>query len=160
MKHSPECLSGLLRHEDGRLYWRVGKNAGKEAGAARKDGRWVVKVGGRGGPVYLRYRVVWAIEQGCWPVGEIDHIDCDASNDNLSNLRFATSSQNKANVRARRTNQTGLKGVMPYRHDRFTAQICIAGRSVHLGVFESAQQAHEAYATAALKEYGEFARHA
>lgn len=119
----------------------------------------VVRIGGRGGPLLLRYRVIWALERGEWPAGEVDHINCDPSDDRLENLRLATSSQNKANRRKTKANKAGVKGVLPYR-DKFTAQIAVGGVSRHLGVFDTVEAAGAAYASAAMSSFGEFARSA
>jgi hypothetical protein len=152
-------LRALLRHEGGRLYWVAGRYAGKEAGCTRRDGRCVVKVGGRAGVLLLRYRVIWAIERGAWPDGELDHINCNPADDRLENLRVATSAQNKANRRKCSRNRAGVKGAIPHKN-KFAAQIYLGGRSTHLGVFGSAEEAGAAYAAAARAAFGEFARSA
>lgn len=45
------------------------------------------------------------------------------------------------------SSRTGLLGVIPVR-DRFWARIHVNGRSRHLGVFRTAEEAHDAYLAA------------
>lgn len=151
-----EELQSWLRYEDGRLYWLKGRKAGIEAGCQRKDGRVVVRIGGRAGPLLLRYRIVWALLRGEWPTGEIDHIDLDATNDRIENLRIATPSQNKANNRCR--NKTGYKGISA-GNGGYSAEIQKNGVHTYLGFYKTPEDAHEVYCLAADMLYGEFARH-
>lgn len=90
---------------------------------------------------------------------EIDHIDCNPSNDDPSNLREATSSEQKRNTRTRRDNKAGAKGVFFAKTiSRWCAQIVIGGRRTHLGVFDSMELARAAYIRANERVAGAFAR--
>ena len=72
---------------------------------------------------------------------EVDHIDGDRQNNNLSNLRPATHSDNQRNrVRAR--------GVRERYPGRFCAQITIDGTTKYIGTFGSEAEARNAYLTA------------
>ena len=94
-------LRALLRYEPEtwKLYWHEGlKNnsyAGKEAFTAASDG------GRRVGMVrrvrFKAHRVCFALIHGRWPVGMVDHIDGDQSNNREENLREATHAQNNSN---------------------------------------------------------------
>lgn len=56
--------------------------------------------------------VVWEEAYGPVPEGmHVDHKDGDIHNNELSNLRLATVSQNISNSKIYSTNQTGLKGL-------------------------------------------------
>ena len=149
-------VSAVLRHDGGRLFWLSGRRVGLEAGCRRKDGRVVVRLGGRGGPLVLRYHLIWLLAFGEWPTSEVDHINRDPSDDRPENLRLATSSQQKWNRGATKRSATGVKGVLAYG-DRFTAQIAVGGRSRHLGVFDDLLSASNAYLSAAKSAAGEFA---
>src|SRR5687767_14401 len=42
----------------------------------------------------FEHRVIWALHYGEWPNGEIDHIDGNAKNNRLDNLRVVTHLEN------------------------------------------------------------------
>ena len=82
-------------------------------------------------------------------------IDRDPFNNQKSNLRYATRSQNKANA-IQCTGKAGYRGVTKHR-DRWAAQITVNKRHIHLGVFLTREEAAEAYNLGAIKYFGEFA---
>ena len=104
---------------------------------------------------YRLSRLAWFYVHGRWPIGDIDHINGVPADNAISNLREATKSQNSANMRPRRA----LKGAtFDKRRRTWRAKIGVNGESISLGTFGSEQDAHEAYAVAATKYYGQFAR--
>lgn len=89
----------------------------------------------------------------------VDHRDTNGLNNAWSNLRAATKSQNNANTRTAKNNKAGVKGVMRDKHGRrWVAQIKPGGKSMHLGTFDTQEEASAAYGAAAAKFFGEFAR--
>jgi hypothetical protein len=118
------------------------KQYGSIAGTTKASGYRQIKVDGM---FYLAHRLAWLYEFGVIPDHQIDHIDGDKSNNSISNLRDVTSAVNHQNKKAARTdNATGLLGVCKKRN-KYRAQICIEGRVMQIGVYETAQLAHEAY---------------
>lgn len=87
----------------------------------------------------------------------VDHCDLNPLNNQRSNLRLATQSQNRANARAGKNNVLGVKGVSKVKN-RYKAQIKVQKKSIYLGSFLTLEEAHTAYITAAKKYFGEFAR--
>ena len=87
----------------------------------------------------------------------IDHRDGDGLNNQRHNLRIATKTQNGQNGKPYKNKR--YRGVHWYKaRAKFTAQIIVNGKQVHLGYFWEAESAAQAYNVAALKYFGEFAR--
>lgn len=110
---------------------------------------------------YSANRLAWLYMTGKWPSMMVDHADGDPGNDRFTNLREATATQNLMNMRIRRDNTSGFKGVNFHgEKGRWRAYIQHAGRRQHLGYFDTAQEAHKAYCAAAMKIDPVFARFA
>lgn len=91
---------------------------------------------------------------------QVDHIDLNPLHNWRSNLRMATRSQNGANRRVPKNNTSGFKGVSYHsqRH-KWRATIQFNGKYMHLGLFNSPEEAHKKYCEVAKELYGEFARY-
>lgn len=89
----------------------------------------------------------------------IDHRDGDGLNNTRANLRLCTKAQNNYNTKTSKQSPFGLKGVNRY-YKGYRARIRINKKMVHLGIFQTAEEAHAAYCKAAEKLFGEFARFA
>ena len=141
--------------ETGRFTWRVSgphRGIGKTAGCEAPPGYWSVQVDRER---YLCHRLAWFYVYGVWPSFEVDHRDLDGLNNRLDNLREATTQQNCANQKIRRSNTTGFAGVCAYK-GRFRAQANIAGKRKSLGSFPTAEVAHARYLAAIEASRGEF----
>lgn len=89
---------------------------------------------------------------------EVDHIDGDRLNNQRSNLRLATSSQNKANRGPRKDCKSGYKGVSLHKKLRkWTARVKTPATYKHIGVFNTKEDAARAYNKAAIEVFGPFA---
>lgn len=118
---------------------------GTVAGVIRPDGYFVVDVDGT---KLLVHRVAFAIAHGQWPIGQIDHIDGNPSNNRLLNLRDVEPATNSENQRrARGSTKSGLLGVRPMR-SRWAAAIKVGGVRHHLGTFDTPELASAAYVAA------------
>ena len=130
--------------------------SGKRAGHSHKMGYIVLCVERA---KIMAHQAAWAYQSGDMPAGDIDHVNGIKSDNRICNLRVATRSQNMANTSRRSSNTTGFKGVtMDRRTGRYIAAVHPNGKKRHLGVFDTAEAAHDAYVAGALKYYGEFAR--
>lgn len=134
----------------GTFTWRIGSRTGSVALAKRPDGYARVRLDGT---LYYAHRLAFFYMAARWPTAVIDHINGNPSDNRWVNLREATVSQNHANKRS----LNGLKGVSASR-SRWRATIQVNGRTKHLGVFDTPEAAHEAYAEAAHAHFGQFAR--
>lgn len=88
---------------------------------------------------------------------EVDHWDNNPLNNCRGNLRIASHSDNQHNSPRPSNNTSGYKGVYK-RGKKWVAQIKTSEKKLYLGSFATPQEAHEAYKTAAIKYFGEFAR--
>jgi hypothetical protein len=90
----------------------------------------------------------------------IDHIDRNPLNNTRENLRACDHSQNQFNRGAASNNKCGLKGVSYHtKTSRWFSRIKRYGRQIHLGYFDTPEEAHEVYCLAADMLHGEFANH-
>lgn len=128
--------------------------ANKRAGGIHPlSGYYTITLYGRNFPAS---RVAWALYHGEMPES-IDHINRIRSDDRIVNLRASTQKQNCANRPAQSNSKSGLKGA--YFHkvtNKWAASIGGGGSSRHLGLFETKEEAHEAYVKESRKLYGEF----
>lgn len=86
-----------------------------------------------------------------------DHIDHDGLNNQRSNLREATHSQNMRNRRPDLDPASQYKGVAPAKSGNWHAMIGMDGRLQRLGTFEAEVDAALAYDAAASFLFGEYA---
>ena len=88
----------------------------------------------------------------------IDHIDHDGLNNQKSNLRESTQSENQRNRGKQRNNTSGFKGVFwNKKAKKWIPAIRINGKMIALGCFDCKIKAAEAYNFAAIEYHGEFA---
>lgn len=106
---------------------------------------------------YQIHRLAWLYVYGIFPPQMLDHINGNKLDNRISNLREATLSQNQFNTKINKLNTTGFKGVRrTNRKTPYTASIRINKKIVHLGVFNTPEEAHKAYCKAAKEIHGEF----
>ena len=87
----------------------------------------------------------------------VDHIDGDKLNNQRANLRICTTAENMRNRRMQCNNTSGFKGVYVYMETRWRACIGHNDKAIHIGVFDTKEEAYEAYCQAARELHGEFA---
>ena len=139
--------------DTGRFTWRIaprGHRAGSIAGCLDSYGYVVIRIDGANRKAH---RLAWQHTYGTLPDGQIDHINCDRADNRIANLRVVTAQENQHNQRdARRGNQAGLLGVSPKR-GRWRSQIKVDGKKLHLGMFDTPEEAHAAYLEAKRKHH-------
>lgn len=132
------------------------KRAGAIAGSRHSRGYVRIKVDG---VTYYAHRIAWLIEHGRWPVEEVDHINRDRADNRICNLREATVAENRRNNCGQPSRRRSrFKGVVrENKSARWVAKICTSGSTKRIGLFDSEEDAAQAYRQAALQDHGEFA---
>lgn len=130
----------------GVLTWKVSRGrmaAGSVAGAIG-NGYLHVSIDGKN---IGAHRIVWALANGRWPDNFIDHINGERRDNRLCNLRDVTVQVNTQNrTKAASHNSTGVLGVGYHkRAKKFYSSIKASDGAHHLGYFDTAEQASEAY---------------
>lgn len=143
-------LRELLHYdpETGELTWvsTRGSHFRGRAGNIWKRRSRRVSIEGR---LYEEHCVIWAWYYGEWPFYEIDHIDLNALNNRIENLREATHRQNNWN----KPYQLGRQR----KNGKWTCHIRHPTKGkISLGVFDTREQAVAAYKDAARKIHGVF----
>ena len=94
------------------------------------------------------------------PVGkEIDHRDGNFLNNQKSNLRAGTHTENMSNAKLRKDNKSGAKGVFFRRETRkFRVKIGVDRKQIQGGQFDTLEEATRRYAELSEKYHKEFGR--
>lgn len=123
--------------ETGELRRRISRaqaKAGDIAGYVCKNGYRYISIGNK---EHLAHRLAWLIVHGQWPVGELDHINRNRSDNRLCNLRDVSHSDNCRNTPTRRHNTSGHRGV--YWHKPSGLWLVLAhlrGKQYSLGYYK------------------------
>ncbi len=143
------ALVRLLRYnpKTGLFTWRIDRGAvkaGAVAGCLTRQGYVQIRIDDIS---YSAHRLAWLYCYGVWPENELDHKDGRKANNRFTNLRPATTQQNKHNQRkAHSRSSTGLLGVVPRKDGKFLAKLKVKGkRRIVRGPFKTAIEAHLAY---------------
>lgn len=142
----------------GVLRWRVsrpGVRCGDVVGAVQGDGYVRFMLDRRH---VLAHRAAWALTYGTWPSLSVDHANGDPSDNRLTNLRLATPRQQAQNRKSPQGAASRLVGaVWDGERGKWLARIRHHGRTTHLGRFDTAEEARDAYLVAKL-EIHDYAR--
>lgn len=157
----PSDIMDYLRYdaETGKLYWTAFPHGGSshlvgtEAGKTNRHGYVRVCFRRR---EYGAHRIVYFAVTGAQPPETVDHRDGDRTNNRFENLRPASVLQNNCNRRLN-ANASHKKGVKP-RGTKFCAVIKLHRKRIHIGTYETEDEAHAAYVAKARELFGEFAR--
>jgi len=132
------------------------KMAGKPARSSLNGRYYIVHIDGG---FYLCHRVVWCMQYGYWPSGDVDHINGNKLDNRVDNLREVSRSQNMSNVGMQKNNKSGFIGVFwAAREEKWQAVVAYKKKNISLGRFDCPMEAAIAYNNAALKYHGIYAQ--
>lgn len=131
----------------GRFYWRIAIPAKKI-----KPGDRAGYIGGNGyaylgfaRKCYCLHRLAWFHVTGEWPPHDVDHVNGAPLHNQFINLRAVTHQVNLQNKRRPNSNSsTGFLGVHKNKK-RFGAKIVVDGVQIHLGTYDTPEEAHQAH---------------
>lgn len=111
------------------------------------------------GSRWKAHRLAWFLYYNEDPPETVDHINGDRKDNRISNLRAATKGQNLRNMSVSGKGTSKYKGVSWNKAaGKWTAYISVENKKVHIGCFDSEDEAAIAYNERDSKEYGKFAR--
>lgn len=172
LRYDPETGQFRRRYNagDGKHVGRTGEIVGTIAKASSKRNACLVislgttsprrlAAGGFRKRAYKAHQLAWLITYGWWPLSEVDHINCDPTDNRLANLRLATTAESACNKLPRSDNKSGVKGVSwSKRSQKWLVHIGVNGKVLHLGLYETFEEAKAVRNEAARHMHGTFAR--
>lgn len=161
MNITQQELLDLFEYDNGKLYRKVKTTnnfpAGKEAGYFHKSAGY--RNVGINKEQYRTHRIIFMMHHGFVPEF-IDHINNDKLDNRIENLRPATRRENNSNVKMRKDNTSGIKGVAWYPiTKRWTVQIQHNRKKIRIGYFKDIELAELVAIEARDKYHGKFANH-
>lgn len=139
-----ECLD--YNPDTGEFTWMENQGSAKKGDSCKcqdSHGYSVIKIDRK---KYYAHRLAWLYVYGDWPVEEIDHINGRRADNRACNLRDVCSRVNQQNLHNWSTkHESGYLGVFAHRHGRWRARIRHEGRSTNLGIFDTPEEASQAY---------------
>ena len=103
---------------------------------------------------HYAHRLAWLYVYGEFPDGVIDHINRQKQDNRISNLRISDHSKNGHNSNLSRRNKTGYTGVTfsPFA-GKYRSCLVKNRKRIHIGYFDTPEEAHFAYLQAKQKLY-------
>lgn len=97
------------------------------------------------GKIYRAHRLAWLYMTGELPKNYIDHINGVKHDNRFKNLRDVSCKTNMENIFKRyKNNKSGFQGVVKLKN-RYMATITHYGKTIYLGLYKSAEEAHKVY---------------
>lgn len=148
-------LKQLISYDpDTGVFTRIsGKRPGVKVGHVDEKGYIRILIKGRR---MRANRLAWLYMTGEMPEALVDHENQNKADNCWGNLREATRSQNAINAGLKRTNKHGAKGVST-ANGKYVAYIMVDKKAMHLGRYDTLDEAAHAYNKAAIQHFGEFA---
>lgn len=109
---------------------------------------------GHSGSITMHRLLMFGLEKGG---GSTDHINRMRTDNRRVNLRKCTTAENSRNTKLAKNNTSGFKGVKTTAEGRWRATIMRDRKNIHIGHFDTKEEAAAAYYAAALILHMEFA---
>ena len=120
------------------------------------DGYIRIKVNGK---LYRAHRLAFLYMTGSTPLDCTDHINGIKNDNRWCNLREATKQENRHNTGVQKNNTSGFKGVSWHKHaKKWRARARFNKKEIHIGYYNDANLASEAYNSFAKEHHKEFFR--
>lgn len=134
---------------------RHGIKSGDTLGYVANTGYISISLGGKS---FLAHRLAWFYMNGYFPE-QIDHINHIRTDNRWVNLREVTDATNKLNTGLSKNSKTKFNGVSFMKTlNKYRAYIMIDRKHIHLGVYETLEEAIQARQEANVK-YGFHSNH-
>lgn len=130
----------IYKPETGELIARLpthGRDVGKVLGSKGSHGYLMTAIQGKN---YLNHRLIWLYMKGYLPE-QVDHINHDKLDNRWINLREVTTLENLRNTGVSKNSLTKVNGVSRYKNSRYRAYVTIGRKQIHLGVFDTLEEA-------------------
>jgi len=130
-------------------HWLISPNPKVSIGtlAGRAVSTGYIQIGIRGRH-HLAHRLAWLVTHGAWPTQQIDHINRDAADNRICNLRDVSPSANQRNKNKQATGVCFHK-----KTGKWMAQIVLpVKRKKYLGLYETREKARAAFEAARSQE--------
>lgn len=122
---------------------------GKIAGCPDGGGYTIIRIDHK---TYKAHRLAWLYVTGAFPKDQIDHINRVKTDNRICNLREASPRENQQNHPIHRDNTSGVTGVdWVKRAKKWRAVIKHKGRNIHLGYYNTIEEAAMSRAIAKAK---------
>ena len=141
-----EGYPDYMIYEDGRIWSKPKEGGGNKFLKPSPNGRGYLQVGlckdGKRKQMTVHRLLGIAFIPNPENKREIDHIDNNRQNNNISNLRWVTPSENSSNRKP--------YGAIPFRGvtkhgNRFKARTTIDDKTKHIGTYDTPEEASESY---------------
>ena len=152
LEYNPD--TGVFIRVKSNKYFNNRVKVGDVAGSKNNQRYISIKIKGK---TYKAHRLAYLYMTGNFPKNDIDHINHIRDDNRWVNLRDATDLQNGSNRVKHKNNTSGYKGVCWSKlHKKWRARIKYMYKYIHLGLYNTPEEAAEAYKKKSIEIHGEF----